>query len=645
MKQTFNISDLKIRTFWRLTKRDLEESFSVLKSNLEGTTPISKRIIRIIEIITQELKINIDDILDLNGLINAIDQKKASFVISWIIHEVKQILNQCWDNSEDMLELFNLSPLTYFVWDAKDWWKVKSVSSNVLKNLGYTQEEFLSWDIKFADIIHPDDLERIKTEVEKYTKEWILEYEQHYRVITKSWEIKYVYDKTVVKYDKNWEVSKLYWYIMDITEQKRLETQKSNYIEALNNSAIVQIIWVDWVIKFVNDLYKEVSWDDREIIWKSAKILWWKAYHDRDFWKEMWETILRWEIWRWVIENPLIWWNGWSYLTYTTITPSKDENWKITDFFAIKYDITEHIELQRDLIEILNSTSQWFWEIDEKLTIENVNDSFLALLWYKRDDVVWKTLYDFLDDENRAILDEQTWRITSSKDRSYKMELNKKNWNKLPVLIRATSIFDKNWKFRKAIAFISDISEIVEYEKKLEQLTKTDHLTWVWNKRRFDEIWEKQVSKIKNWKIRHLSFWIFDIDFFKKVNDTYWHEAWDIVLKEIWKILQNISDVNLKVFRLWWEEFWILWININSNEMYNLLERLRKRVALKSIDLWNKQYLKITLSWWVSEFQVWTHTDIWGLYKSADKLLYEAKNDWRNNIKQIKIITKTPEYM
>lgn len=438
------------------------------------------------------------------------------------------------------------------------------------------------------------------------------------------------------------EFERLYSYILDLSQRQKTNIIE-NYIRALDNSAIVQIIDKKWIIKYVNNMYKKVSWDHRVVVWKKASSMWGKLFHDDDFWKEMWETILRGEIWTWVIQNPKKDNKNDSYYTYTTITPIKNEFWDVIEFITIKFDITKSKKYQKELAvlneeltEIINSTSQWFWVIDKDLNLLEVNVSLCKMLGYPKSEMVNRNIREFLDERNQTILDEQVKDIETTLDRKYHIDFKRKNWKLLPVILKATSLYDNHWNFKKAIAFITDITEIREDQKRLYNVAMKDELTWIWNKRHFNQNFDNYFNRILNWnsEIINMSICLLDIDFFKTVNDTLWHDVWDAVLKEFWKRLLHISKTNIEVYRIGWEEFWVIWYNISPEKFESIMEEFRIYNEQNPV-IYSTWEVSFTISWWISHFKAKMFKDINAprdLFKKTDKLLYKAKDKWRNNL-------------
>lgn len=80
-------------------------------------------------------------------------------------------------------EIVTYSPVIVFLWKAEEGWPVEYVSENV-SQFGYSAFDFLSGNVIFQNIIHPDDLEKVGLEVRKYSEKKVTDFIQEYRILT-----------------------------------------------------------------------------------------------------------------------------------------------------------------------------------------------------------------------------------------------------------------------------------------------------------------------------------------------------------------------------------------------------------------------------------------------------------------------------
>lgn len=264
------------------------------------------------------------------------------------------------------------------------------------------------------------------------------------------------------------------------------------------------------------------------------------------------------KVWSGVVQNPVPKQGGdESYYTHTTITPLQNAKGEYDRFIAIKFDITRLKEVESALRrtnarfeKILDSTSQGFWSIDADLNVREVNASFCSLLGYDEEEIVGKNVRDFLDARNIEILEKKSSTMMTTEHRSYDVEFLTKDGVPIPVSILATTIRDENGVFQEAIAFISDATETKAYQKRLYLTSITDELTGAGNRRHFDSTLEKDFEEVSKAKADCMSFAMFDIDHFKRVNDGFGHPAGDQVLRHIGKKLSELPKEDFSVFRL-----------------------------------------------------------------------------------------------
>jgi len=161
------------------------------------------------------------------------------------------------------------------------------------------------------------------------------------------------------------------------------------------------------------------------------------------------------------------------------------------------------------------------------------------------------------------------------------------------------------------------------------ELSITDGLTKLFNKRYFLEIFEKEFERAKRFK-NDLCLIVLDIDHFKSVNDTYGHLQGDSVLKEIGDIINDsIRKIDIPA-RYGGEEFVIIAPNTNIQDILTIAERIRGSTESHEFQAEN-QPLKITVSIGVSALNGMTRDKL-ELIKKADEALYKAKHSGRNRI-------------
>ncbi|MCL1140687.1 response regulator [Shewanella pneumatophori] len=161
---------------------------------------------------------------------------------------------------------------------------------------------------------------------------------------------------------------------------------------------------------------------------------------------------------------------------------------------------------------------------------------------------------------------------------------------------------------------------------RLWEQANLDYLTNVFNRRYFFNMYEEKLNTIAQ-KKGSLALALLDIDYFKKVNDTYGHDVGDEVLIEFSSRLQQSFSQHFTVARIGGEEFVVGFKGLNVEKAYVLLDSFRMQLEATPIAT-SKGLLNITVSTGVTEFTLDENVD--ALLNRADIGLYEAKANGRN---------------
>lgn len=169
---------------------------------------------------------------------------------------------------------------------------------------------------------------------------------------------------------------------------------------------------------------------------------------------------------------------------------------------------------------------------------------------------------------------------------------------------------------------IDEMTHLNDRIRKLWMQMETDFLTGVYTRAFFEKWKEDRESRGKRY-----SAVMIDIDKFKVVNDTYGHDAGDLVLHQFAQFLKDsVRDQDL-VVRWGGEEFVVCLPDTGIQEGYKLIDRLRLKWGERRITLEDGREISCTFSAGIAE---WPNS--WEVLEEADKKLYEAKNKGRNQV-------------
>jgi len=178
--------------------------------------------------------------------------------------------------------------------------------------------------------------------------------------------------------------------------------------------------------------------------------------------------------------------------------------------------------------------------------------------------------------------------------------------------------------------FIVNPMNTLSTEKEyFEEIAQIDFLTNILNRRAFYQEIEKYFAYAKRNDIQ-VSVMMIDIDFFKKVNDTYGHDAGDFVLKTVAKVVKNSIREEDIFGRLGGEEFGICILNSTNESLCQIANKIRTNIQSKEMK-YNGTIIKITIS--IGGYNLYTHLEDFKIaFNKADKALYEAKETGRNKV-------------
>lgn len=311
--------------------------------------------------------------------------------------------------------------------------------------------------------------------------------------------------------------------------------------------------------------------------------------------------------------------------------------------------VSNYIEF---LENIINSSSLVL-RVDLEWNVKWANELFCEVSWYSLEELNWKSTKDlswnFSDERPKEFWSNLWETIKLWKKWRWTIKNQRKTWE---YYRSDTIIFPKKtklWAVEEYYVVRTDVTESEDLKDRymfqaltlekvnweltksntiLSELALTDWLTWLYNRRSFDN----RLNEVLSYASRAwTTFWLvlFDIDFFKKVNDIYWHDWWDLVLTNLANMLKIKLRADDFTARVWWEEFAIIICDTTKNGITEQIDRLRKNIEELTIK-YNWKIINCTSSFGITLSTKWDSPT--GIYKRADEALYKAKSNWRNRV-------------
>lgn len=320
--------------------------------------------------------------------------------------------------------------------------------------------------------------------------------------------------------------------------------------------------------------------------------------------------------------------------------PIKNDDGEIIGLFGIARDITDRKTIESALKEnqerlalatISNGVGIWDWDLQ---TLEMVwDDSMFSLYHIDRADFTgiidaWeRSLHP--DDSERSEQEVQD-AISGKKPFDTEFRVIWPNGEVHYIKAVAKVFRDENGKALRMLGTNIDITERKHLEEELTRQAHLDYLTGLSNRRHFMAQGEVELSRAIRYDTS-LSALMLDIDFFKKVNDTYGHQAGDNVLQALSKVCQDtLRQVDI-IGRIGGEEFAIILPETEAEEALDAAERLREAITKTEVTISAGLPIRFTVSIGVITLDD-KNINIDMLLNQADKALYEAKETGRNKV-------------
>lgn len=313
-----------------------------------------------------------------------------------------------------------------------------------------------------------------------------------------------------------------------------------------------------------------------------------------------------------------------------------DKDGKPLIMFGLIFDVTERKKSEEEILKLTTAIEQASVSIvmtDEDGNIQYGNPAFEKATGYSLEEALGKnprilksglTPDEVFEDMWKTITEGKSWEgdlINKRKDGSIYFEE-----------ARITPIVNKQGKIVNYLGIKQDISQRKYLEERLKQTSIRDSLTNIYNRRYvFERLY--QILELYRREGNIFSIAIIDMDFFKKINDTYGHQAGDLVLKEFSEILTLSTRAYDILGRYGGEEFIIVFQGSSKQASKAIVERILEKIREFNFRYKDKE-IKITFSCGICEVTE-VHKDsltVENIVNVADKRLYKAKNSGRNQI-------------
>lgn len=298
-------------------------------------------------------------------------------------------------------------------------------------------------------------------------------------------------------------------------------------------------------------------------------------------------------------------------------------------FISSLYSMARNGEQMKKYIDIIDK-SVITSSTDLTGKIVYVSEAFCQISKYEKEELLGKNHNLLRDETMPKELYVNLWQ-TIKKDNIWEGEIRNKCKDGTYYWVKAkiSPIYDE---YGEKIGYTSVRQDITD-KKIIEEISITDGLTNIYNRRYFNDIFPKVINSTKRTD-GSIAFLLLDIDNFKLYNDNYGHQKGDEVLVSFAKCLkESLHRADDYPFRLGGEEFGIIFKIEKKDKALEFAEKLRKNIEdLKIVHEYNTASHYITASIGLVYQNANDIESMDTIYKEADDLLYVSKKEGRNRI-------------
>lgn len=452
------------------------------------------------------------------------------------------------------------------------------------------------------------------------------------RIHTRSGELRWIEHQCSDVRDMQGNITGVRAINLDITERIKHEQALSIAAVAFETHEAIVITDRDTRILRVNRAFCDITgYEVDEVVGKTPIFLS-SGRQDQAFYTEMWATLNamgRWSGELWDKRR-----NGEVYPKRLTITAIPDESGEVAFYVGTFSDITERQQVEKAMHEakekfqsLVESSSDWIWEIDADGAYVYASPKVKDLLGYEPHEVIGKTPLDFMPPEEQLRIGRFFEDAVREKKPFVGVENSNLHKDGHLVILETSGVpfFDKAGALCGYRGVDRDITERKRYESQIERQANYDELTGLANRNLFMD----RLKQAQAYAHRHesgLAVLFIDLDNFKHINDSLGHDSGDLLLTQVASRLSDSVNEGDTVTRQGGDEFVL--ILSEEGDAQTVSQNILKAMSTP-FDI-NGRELRITCSIGIACYPK-DGEDQQTLLKNADAAMYRAKELGRNN--------------
>ena len=284
--------------------------------------------------------------------------------------------------------------------------------------------------------------------------------------------------------------------------------------------------------------------------------------------------------------------------------------------------LRKNSQTKKLLQTVINSSDDLIYYKDSKLRYIGCNKSFENLLAKKESEIIGKNDFELFEEDLAKVFRREDFEVLDENNLITSNEWIIFGHKRIFFQTKRIPFIYKNKKIG-ILGIARDITGLYEIQEKLKKQTYYDELTKIFNRKAYNERIQEKFDLFDRYDT-NFTIAMYDIDDFKKINDTYGHDIGDKVLVEITNEVKSIIRKTDFLFRVGGEEFVIIFDKISLDESYDIAEKIRINISKMQI-IENE---KITISMGIT--QAIANDNPQSIYERVDKLMYQSKRNNKN---------------
>ena len=534
------------------------------------------------------------------------------------------------------------SPVVAMSWRNEPGWPVSYISDNI-DRFGYDRTAFLSGQLHYDELIHPDDLPEVAAQVEHHLNHGPDQYEQHYRLRHGDGHWIRIHNHTWLTRSRHGQVTGIHGVLMDVTEQQEAE-ERAEHLRHLLRYVIEHARYAvavhdrDLNYLFVSRNYLETfDVSDPDVIGKHH----YEVFPDLpQKWRDAHQRVLQGEVLS-AEEDPMVHPDGSMDWTRWECRPWLDADGSIGGLIVYTEIITERKQAELELREKTAALARSNERLEQLATvftharegviiadaagdIVEVNDSFTRITGYPREEVLGRNPRILSSGRQDASFYRALWQDLETCGH-WKGEIwnRRKSGEIYPQNSTITAVRDEDGRPVQYIALFSDLSDRERHARELEYLAYHDELTGLPNRRLLTKHLEQAMARADQQETG-LAVAYLDLDDFKQINDDYGQAAGDRVLCELSERLRSNLRAGDLVARLGGDELVVVFCDVSGPEVAaglldELLALAARPLQVEGGDIRLGATIGVTL------YPQPETPDADQLMRQADQAMYQAK--------------------